>query len=136
MRDVEGMGLASAWLVLGLGWMVEFAKVSHRKTQTARIANEDFEALVMPARSPSKANITDSSESAISRRESERDRTASPDLSHTSSDQTDSTVLKTPYTEEGPNRSPGGEIKERSEYEQLKLLVSRAPDLRIGWMSG
>ena len=138
VRDVDGMGLASAWLVLGLGWLVESeenesgraspmeqainTKESGRGANHESEHNADEEVLVLSTKSRSSrsnASSTDIPRAASSL--DQRQQSSSPDLSHASSDKTDSTVLKTPYAEDGPSR---GEPKERSEYEQLKLMVS------------
>lgn len=136
VRNVEGMGLASAWLVLGLGWLVESEEdgpglaspVGHQPDTEQRQPipemeqNTDEDVLVLWTKSRSSrsnASSTDISRAASSL--DQRQQSSSPDLSHASSDKTDSTVLKTPYAEDGPSR---GEQKERTEYEQLKLMVS------------
>lgn len=133
VRDVEGMGLASAWLVLGLGWIVDTEKTSRASLDVEAEAEnqpdepmfqqDDDDAIVLPSKKLSRATSAAPTVQSLSWRDSGQDGNHSPDLSHTSSDQTDSTVLKTPHAEDGP-RSPGSEPKERSESEQLKLLVS------------
>lgn len=134
VRDVESMGIASAWFVLGLGWIVEAEDTGTPEhgtaTGTSSSDDEDQEAVVMSFRSSTARTPGD--QHAVSRSMANAREDSSPDLSHTDSEQTDSTVLKTPFTEDGTGRPyGGGERKDRSEYAQLKLLVrQRCSSLR------
>lgn len=123
------MGLACGWLVLGVGWIVELEKASSpigtasnddtsQEVEHDKADKEDHSILIVSSKSRSSKSAEQSS-ADVPDTDSSRQQ-SSPDLSHTSSDQTESTALKTPYSEDGPNRS---DVKQRTEYEQLKLMV-------------
>ena len=139
VRDVEGMGVAGGWLVLGIGWTVdaELQKSEAKSVSSASYrpvvvevdheinVHDDEEMLIMskgknPLRlrlpQPSEDNAESASSStAPSQRPSSDDLTSG---THTT-DTTESIMLKTPFSENGTAaRDYEGETK------TLKLVVS------------
>jgi hypothetical protein len=125
VRDVEGMGVAGGWLVLGLGWLVEeelargveHCPRSAEETPTSTPKEEDD--LVVKPRSRTKADTRSSS-----RQNSISDHQSSVELSHGSSDMTESSMVKTPHEDDRISYTHGLVSHGRSEYDQLKLFVS------------
>ena len=140
VRDVEGMGVAGGWLVLGIGWTVD-AELQQSEAKSATSASyrpvvvevdqeidahdDDGEMLVMSkGKNPMKLRLPQPSEgdaesagssTAPSQRPSSDDLTSG---THTT-DTTESLMLKTPYSEDGiAARDYEGELK------TLKLVVS------------
>jgi hypothetical protein len=123
------MGVAGGWLVLGLGWLVEEELA---KTRNAQVDSDndnliDISSNATYSRGNDTPNIRSTpSTRASSRRGSISAQLSSVDLSHNSSDATESTVLKTPYDDDRIHVRSFG-TGGRSEYGQLKLFVSYPP---------
>lgn len=129
VRDVEGMGVAGGWLVLGLGWLVEQelakGRLSSRKGSDSDAMEGDEDALSFLAESRTRSTT---STRASSRRGSIAGDQPSVGHSNNSSDVTESTLLKTPF-EDDRNSTRDGGSGGRSEHDQLKLFVSSTIDL-------
>jgi hypothetical protein len=125
VRDVEGMGVAGGWLVLGLGWLVEeeMARIrsSARTTSSDSVsglrADEEDETVLIKRRSKTDTR-------ASSRRNSVSDRQSSVEMSNDSSDRTESSMVKTPHEDDRFYHAQGTTSDGRTEYDQLKLFVS------------
>ena len=125
VRDVDGMGVAGGWLVLGLGWLVEEemakSRVNSRKSSNRDTASEDDPVSFVTA--PQSERQSTPSTRASSRRESISALDSSIVASNDSSEATESTLLKTPY-EDDRSTPKGLSACSRSEHDQLKLFVS------------
>lgn len=125
VRDVEGMGVAGGWLVLGLGWLVEEemakSRVNSRKGSNNGATASDDDALSLAGVSRRDRQSTPSTR-ASSRRGSISAQEPSLVASNDSSEVTESTLLKTPY-EDDRSTPRGGGSGGRSEHDQLKLFV-------------
>jgi len=125
VRDVEGMGVAGGWLVLGLGWLVEeeMAKIrinSRKSSNQDTTSDDDPMSFVTGSRSDRQSTP---STRASSRQGSISALDSSIVASNDSSEATESTLLKTPFDDDRSTprgAGPGG----RSEHDQLKLFVS------------
>lgn len=126
VRDVEGMGVAGGWLVLGLGWLVEEemakSRLNSRKSSNHDSTAGDDDSLSSAADIRRNRQSTPSTR-ASSRRGSISAQEPSVIASNDSSDITESTLLKTPY--EDDHSTPRGTASGgRTEHDQLKLFVS------------
>jgi hypothetical protein len=124
VRDVEGMGVAGGWLVLGLGWLVEEemakSRNNSRKSSNYDTSGDDSLSFLAGARNTRQSTP---STRASSRRGSISALDSSIVASNDSSEATESTLLKTPY-EDDRNTPRGAGSAGRSEHDQLKLFVS------------
>jgi hypothetical protein len=125
VRDVDGMGVAGGWLVLGLGWLVEEemakSRVNSRKSSTQDTASDDDPVSFVTA--PRSGRQSTPSTRASSRQGSISALDSSIVASNDSSEATESTLLKTPF-EDDRSTPRGTGLGSRSEHDQLKLFVS------------
>ena len=133
VRDVEGMGIAGGWLVLGLGWLVEEemakSRVNSRKSSNQDSITSDDDSLSVAANDRRDRKSTPSTR-ASSKRGSISGNEPSVIASTDSSDVTESTLLKTPY--EDDRSTPRGTASGgRTEHDQLKLFVRRTSSRSI-----
>ena len=146
VRDVEGMGVAGGWLVLGIGWTVDaelqkseaksVSSVSNRPTVLEldhEVSVQDDEEMIVMSKGKSPLRLrlplqrlegdieSASSSTAPSQRPSSTDLTSA---THTT-DTTESVMLKTPLSE---NEVAGRDFED--ETKTLKLVVSGSASSR------
>lgn len=125
VRDVEGMGVAGGWLVLGLGWLVEEEMARGRLKPQAASPDDtshlcpdgDDDALLIKRRRHTATRHS-------SRRNSVSDQQSSVGMSNDSSDRTESSMVKTPHEDDRFYPSQSIHTDVRTEYDLLKLFVS------------
>ena len=129
MRDVEAMGVAGGWFVLGLGWVVERERAPLSVPKLSSVGDvgdcgsEEEELVVIGLKGRGKARVRKDEPSA------EMDGSSSVTPTSGTCQTEESMMIRTP----GEYSRAADMVKESSsqvekEYEQLKLLVSSCLD--------